>query len=179
MNKRELKATIFAFVMILVHPSFASAEVDNYIGGRYISMDYSGHSINGWGVGWSAIDEKYTLGVGFSQIEDELDIVSAGFEYAFGNQKEGSAYIGVSYGKYSIDGESDSNTSLNIGYSKWKYDEVSWDVWLGDGEESVVIGASIRVPVAEQLGITVGIATEEDEDGDNLNALFVGISYKF
>ena len=171
MYRDKLKTTMFALAVMLVHSSFVSAEADSYIGANYQNID---GDITGWSVGWTLVDEKYRSAVGYARYEGEVNVTGGIIDYGFGNLKEGSVYIGLQYSNASAFGESVSDTSINIGYSKSNPNEISWNVYINDGDGDAMIGAGIRVPMSEQLGIGFGFRTQ-----DSINAYNIGVSFNF
>ena len=178
---------ILTFVLFTPVTLFAednsSSDIDYYAGGSVSQLNYDGESYTGYGVGFSAVSEKFTFSAGYDSWDldgDDFDITGAEVTYSFGSNFEGSFYVGLDYTstKYKWY-DSESDTGFSIGYHKITPNELSWDVGISESDGDAAVGVGIRIPVEENFGIRVGFSTLKDEDDDRFNMANIGFDYSF
>jgi hypothetical protein len=172
-----MKVLISLFVAILV---CSTAQSESFVDISYTKLTDLPDGVNadGYSIMYSSVEDNITLQGGYmvADITDDYgygvrdDVLSFGGEFGMQSFATGTFYAGA--GLILADG--DNETSVSIGYSKRKVDELSYDLAISHSDGESVYGATMRIPVANGGGILMGVA-----DSDSSTAFNIGYSFGF
>ena len=159
---------------------FSTAQSETFVDISYASWTGlpAGVNVDGYGIEYSTVNENIMLSAGYA-------IVDVTDDYGYGIRDDAAVFSGlvgmdsfatgtfyIGAGLALADGESE--TSLDIGYSKYNINEFSYNLSVTTMDGESTFGAEIRLPVDNGGGVLVGYS-----DADIGSIVNIGYSFGF